>query len=62
MHYVPRAPGMSTFSEDQAKLLADAGYELEQRELEVRPLDEATWRGWSTRCSAASTGPGGGRG
>jgi FkbM family methyltransferase len=40
MHYVPRAPGMSTFSEDQAKLLADAGYELEQRELEVRPLDE----------------------
>ncbi|MFL6129090.1 MAG: FkbM family methyltransferase [Mycobacteriales bacterium] len=40
MHYVPRAPGMSTFSEEQAKLLADAGYELEQRELEVRPLDE----------------------
>ena len=40
MHYVPRAPGMSTFSEQQAKLLVDAGYELEQRELEVRPLDE----------------------
>jgi FkbM family methyltransferase len=40
LHYVPRAPGMSTFSENQAKLLADAGYELEQRELAVRPLDE----------------------
>jgi FkbM family methyltransferase len=40
MHYVPRAPGMSTFSEKQAMLLADAGYELEQRELAVRPLDE----------------------
>ena len=41
MHYVPRAPGMSTFSEDQAKLLVDAGYELEQGgQLEVRALDE----------------------
>jgi FkbM family methyltransferase len=41
MHYVPRAPGMSTFSEQQAKLLADAGYELEQGgQLEVRALDE----------------------
>jgi FkbM family methyltransferase len=40
MHYVPRAPGMSTFSEEQAKVLADAGYELEPRELAVRPLDE----------------------
>lgn len=40
LHYVPRAPGMSTFSEEQAKLLADADYELEQRSLAVRPLDE----------------------
>jgi FkbM family methyltransferase len=40
MYYVPRAPGMSTFSEQQAKVLIDAGYELETREFEVRPLSD----------------------